>query len=80
MRAAGGSGKAREAARAHAPASCVRSKLMELAGTLSDEGQLLTALAQNDALGAAMAKFDELAARAASAPAALVQPPSGESE
>jgi hypothetical protein len=52
------------------------SKLMDMAGSLTDEAQLVTALAQNDALTTAMARYDELLARASAEPTVL--PPSGE--
>jgi hypothetical protein len=56
--------------------TCVmRSKLMDMAGSLSDESQLVTALAQNDTLTAAMARYDELLAKASAEPTVL--PPSG---
>ncbi|KAJ9505947.1 hypothetical protein QJQ45_017021 [Haematococcus lacustris] len=48
--------------------SLYRSKLMNLAASLTDEQLLISALAQNDTLSSAMARYDELLAHALSVP------------
>lgn len=41
---------------------------MDLVGSLTDEAQLVAALAHNDTLSSAMARYDELLAQALSVP------------